>query len=108
MKALDNNQDLQSLGEEATDEEIREAWHVLCKLGEELQEFKKRLDHSGKILYDVYNTQKMEKARIIGSAIDRGYLGEEFFEEQSKKIMKDLSVTKESLACDHDLLRRVV
>jgi hypothetical protein len=107
LKTLDDKQKIQYLGEEATDAEIREAWQVLWKLGKELQEFKKRLDHGCRILYDVYSAQKMEKGQIIDSAIDRGYWSEAFFEEQSKKIMKDLSVAKDSLVCDQDLLRRV-
>ncbi len=107
MKALDNNQKIPYLDEEATDEEIKEAWQVLRNLGKELQEFKKRLDNGCRILYDVYSAQKKGKGQIIDSAIDRGYLGEVFFEEQSKKIMKDLSGTKASLVCNQDLLKRV-
>jgi hypothetical protein len=107
LKALKNDLKIPCLPETATDEEIEAAREALCQIQEEIRESQKKIKCHFKILYDKYDIQKREKFKSICKTNPLEDSNEKIFEENSKEIMKDLSIRKESLVCDHVLLAKV-
>jgi hypothetical protein len=107
LKAPQNDLKIPCLPETATDEEIEAAREALCKLHEELRESQKKIKYHSKILYEKYDIQKRGKFKSICKTNTLRNSNEKSFEENSKEIMKDLSVRKESLVCDQVLLAKV-
>lgn len=104
MNPSRNSPRIPELTETATDQEIRAAWESLCAIQEKLQERKKSVTQSSKILYD---KNVILKKKAISPKIDIESCEEAVGEEKSGSLMKSLSQEAGNLVSDPTLLTEV-
>jgi len=104
LKSSRKGLNIPALPETATDQEIQAAWRNLCELQKELQDKKKSVARSSRILYD---KNVILKKMAISPKIDIESCEEAAGEKKSRSLMKALSQETDNLVSNPTLLTEV-
>jgi hypothetical protein len=94
-----------SLSENATDEEIREAWIYLNRLKEALSAEKGKRAQENQLLYHEGESRKWKIFQKALGEIHRSDLDEKASEEKSREVGKELAAVKKGLGSEQHRLR---
>jgi len=94
-----------SLSENATDEEIREAWNFLNRSKEALSAEKGKQAQEAQLLYQEEESRKWKIFQKALGEIHRSELDEKAGEEKSREVGKELAAIKKGLGSEQHRLR---
>jgi hypothetical protein len=93
------------LSENATDEEIREAWNFLSQLKEALWAEKRKREQKAQPFYQEGESRKWKIFQKALGEIHRSDLDEKAGEEKSREVGKELAASKKGLGSEQHRLR---
>jgi hypothetical protein len=94
-----------NLSENATDDEIREAWNFLNRSKEALSAEKGKQAQKAQLLYQEEESRKWKIFQKALGEIHRAELDEKAGEEKSREVGKELAAIKKGLGSEQHRLR---